>query len=108
VEVLRQLIRRGPDSQLPLPFAEESEQEPDDAWKQVPIADVLELTDKQAEKLQEAGIKTVGDFELLRAGEGITSLKGVGQATADAWENNMLDWLAVNSRPVEGDHSEDG
>ena len=107
VEVLRQLIRRGPDSQLPLPFAEESEQEPDDAWKAVPIGDVLQLTDKQAEKLQEAGIKTVGDFELLRAGEGITSLKGVGQSTADAWEDQMLDWLAVHSRPVEDEHSED-
>jgi hypothetical protein len=107
VEVLRQLIRRGPDSQLPLPFAEESEQEPDDAWKQVPIVDVLQLTDKQAEKLLDAGIKTVGDFELLRAGEGITSLKGIGRATADAWEENMLDWLAQNSRPTEDDDLED-
>ena len=107
VEVLRQLIRRGPDSQLPLPFGEDSDAEPEEAWKQVPILDVLQLTDKQAEKLQEAGIKTVGDFELLRAGEGITSLKGVGQATADAWEDHMLDWLAQNSRSPQDDDSED-
>lgn len=107
VEVLRQLIRRGPDSQLPLPFGEDGEAEPEDAWKAVPINDVLQLTDKQAEKLLDAGIRTVGDFELLRAGDGITSLKGIGQATADAWEDNMLDWLAVNSRPAADDQSED-
>ena len=107
VEVLRQLIRRGPDSQLPLPFGEDSDAEPEEAWKQVPILDVLQLTDKQAEKLVDAGINTVGDFELLRAGDGTTSLKGIGQATADAWEENMLDWLAVNSRPDEDDQPEE-
>lgn len=68
------------------------------------IGSVLELTDKQAEKLEEAGINTVGQFEHLRTGQmdgypdGLRSLKGVGQKTVDAWEDQMVEWLSVHSR----------
>lgn len=105
VERLRQMIRQGLDPQQELPF--EDEEHETEAWKSVLIVDVLELTDKQKETLAEAGIVTVEQFETLRAGEGITSLPGVGQTTSDKWEDQMLDWLATNARE-DSDEDESG
>lgn len=100
VEVLRSVIRRGVDDQQRLPFGDDDEDMagPEDAWKIVAVGDVLELTDKQAEMLKTAGILTVEHFENLRAGDGITSLPRIGEAIADKWEDQMLDWLAENAR----------
>lgn len=94
---LTEVIRQGPNPQLELPFSESDE----DVWKEHPIMEVLTLTPKQIEVLQEADIVTVGQFEDLRAGEGLTSLKGIGQATADKWEEEALEWLAENAREPE-------
>jgi len=90
---LRESIRQGPDPQMSLPIAEGLEH------MRAPIGQALSLTDKQAELLQEHGIVTVHDFEDLRSGyhpnlNGVRSLPGVGQATADKWEDEILDWLA--------------
>ena len=64
---------------------------------------MLELSEKQAETLVEAEILTIEQFETLRAGAGITSLSGIGEATAEKWEDQMLDWLAANAREDEPD-----
>lgn len=99
---LSSLIAQGANPQPELPFPEETA--PTEDWKSVAIGSVLDLTDKQAEKLEEAGIKTVGQFEHLRSGQmdgypdGLRSLKGVGQKTVDAWEDQMVEWLSVHSR----------
>lgn len=99
---LTQRIAQGANPQPELPFPEETA--PTEDWKSVAIGSVLELTDKQAERLEEAGIKTVGEFEHLRSGQmdgypdGLRSLKGVGQKTVDAWEDQMVEWLSVHSR----------
>lgn len=63
-------------------------------WEKVPIVDALDLTDRQAEKLLDGGITTVGQFEKLRSGKGLDSLEGVGKATAEKWEEEMLAWLS--------------
>ena len=78
-------------------------------WELTPITEALKLTAKQREKLEEIGIKTVGQFEFLRAGrdplypDGLRSVKGFGAATVDAFENDIVDWLSANAREVEGD-----
>jgi len=98
---LSQLISEGPrrpDPQKELPFEE---------WQNVPISDVLNLTPKQLEKLDEAGVKTAGQFENLRAGkvdgypDGLRSVKGFGDKTIDAMEEDMVNWLAANAREEE-------
>lgn len=109
---LSDLIAAGPTKPSPqktLPF---DDAEPAD-WKSTPIGKVISLTDKQAEKLDSIGIHTVGDFEDLRAGKlkeysaGLTDVKGVGEKTIDKWEDEVLEWLAVNARQPEQDESED-
>jgi hypothetical protein len=109
---LSMLIARGADPQTTLPFPED--QLPKEDWRTVAIGSVVELTDKQAEKLEEAGIKTVGQFEDLRSGQmdgypnGLRSLKGVGQKTVDAWEEQMVEWLSENARETEPAESGEG
>lgn len=106
---LRSTIRRGPDAQLQLPLGE-------DDWKTTPIGEALQLTEKDAELLQGAGVDTVRDFEEIRAGEnpfypvGLTDILGVGQAKAEKWENEILDWIGknVNQSPAEAAPDEDG
>jgi len=95
VSRLRESIRRGPDPQLSLPLADGLD------YMAAPIGQALTLTEKQAELLEQHRILTVHDFEDLRAGyhpscsyDGIKGLHGVGQKTADKWENEILDWLA--------------
>lgn len=109
VALLRATIRRGPDSQQELQFASEG-------WHDTPIEQALTLTDKQLESLREAGVATVEDFEALRAGKiqgygnGLRDLPRVGQATADKWEDEILDWIAKNGRPepdTDDDQAED-
>ena len=92
---LRSLIRRGPDAQSKLEF-------PDD-WRTVLIGDAITLTDAQSEKLSEVGVKTVEEFENLRAGQmkeypgGLLDLPRVGQATIDKWEGEIVEWMSSNA-----------
>ncbi len=103
---LSSLISEGPtkpDPQLELSFPE---------WQEVSIEDVLKLTQKQAEKLLEIGVKTVGHFEDLRAGKidgypnGLLSVKGFGEKTIDAMENDIVEWLSKNARETESSESD--
>lgn len=117
VDSLQELIRRGPSAQLPLDFKDKSQPEQTDEEKRHaylmtrPIIDALDLTDKQEEKLADAGVKTVGDFEKLRAGEmpdypgGLKDLPRVGEATIDKWEDELMNWLEAESYELEGDDS---
>lgn len=108
---LRRSIRRGPaikmPAQLPLPMDSESL---DDHEKKLaePITKVLKLTNKQTEKLEDLGVKTVGDFENLRAGKfkdypgGLIDVNGIGEATITKWEDQIIDFLQ------QSDESDDG
>jgi hypothetical protein len=105
---LNSLISQGPNPQKELPFAEEpTEPIVGDAWKDTPISDAIELTDKQFDKLEDIGVRTVGQFEHLRSGQmdgfpdGLRSVKGVGEKTVDAWEDQIVNWLAFNTREPE-------
>ncbi len=95
---LTQLIAEGPSRQQQLPFADEADT-PDESWKDTAISEAIDATDKQLEKLADAGVRTVGQFESLRAGQidgypdGLRSIKGVGQKTVDKWEEEILEWL---------------
>lgn len=109
VDALQELIRRGPSAQLPLDFKDSAQPEQTDQEKHhaylmsCPIIDAIDLTDKQEEKLADAGVKTVGDFEKLRAGQmkdyprGLLDLSRVGEATIDKWEEELLQWFDDNS-----------
>jgi len=98
----RNLIARGPDPQRELPFAEEADDDAVDGsfevsdWDQEEIGAALGLTAKQLEKLHEADITTMGEFETLRAGAGLMSIKGIGRALADQLEDRALQWLDDN------------
>jgi len=98
VDELEQLILRGPDPQIGLPFGEcegdDDQVENNDAWRETPIVDALSLTPSQYSKLEEAGATTIGDLEDLRAGDGLASIKGFGQAAVDRIEDEVINWLA--------------
>lgn len=110
---LSNLIADGPqktDPQKELPF-DAADSGDHRNWDLTPITEALKLSAKQREKLEEIGIKTVGQFEFLRAGndpvypDGLRSVKGFGAATVDAFENDIVNWLQVNRRqhdPEEG------
>jgi DNA uptake protein ComE-like DNA-binding protein len=90
---LSRLISEGPqkpDPQKELPFEE--------AWKQTPIEQAIEVTEKQLEKLHEAGIKTVIEFETERGGNRFASVKGIGEKALEKWEDQILAWMGVNAR----------
>ena len=98
------LISEGPqkpDPQKELPFEEVP------PWRDTPVTEVLKLTEKQIEKLEEAGIKTIGRLEDVRGGQdpdyprGLRSIKGFGEKTIDALENDIVDWLSKNAREPE-------
>jgi hypothetical protein len=104
VERLRRCIREGCGKQPLLPGMETSSQVCEsEAWNSTPIDEVLTLTEKQAEKLAEAGVKTAGEFEFLRSGQkpdypdGLRSIKGVGESTAEKWTDEMLEWIRIKT-----------
>jgi DNA uptake protein ComE-like DNA-binding protein len=107
-EQLNALISQGPNPQRELAFPEHTEEvKASEAWKDVAISEAIVLTSKQAEKLEAAGVKTIGQFEHLRSGQmegypdGLRSVKGVGEKTVDEWENQIVEWLSVNAREPE-------
>ncbi len=76
----------------------------DNAWRQVPVSalnfdNIKGMGKKKIEALMER-CPTMGDFEDLRAknafGDGLTTIKGIGQALANELENAMMDWLTKN------------
>lgn len=101
---LRRSIRRGPaikmPAQLPLPMndANEADSEYDERLA-TPITEALKLTNKQIEKFDDIGVKTVGDFENLRAGKfkdypgGLQDVNGVGETTITKWEDQIIEFL---------------
>jgi len=104
---LSYLIARGPEFQQKLPFASsekpvqaEAESppapQPDNSWRNAPVAEALSLTAKQLERLEEAGVRTIGQLEDLRGGDGLGSIRGFGQATVDKIEDQVLEWLSEN------------
>jgi hypothetical protein len=95
VSELTYLISRGPDNQRKLPFTDSTDGE-SLAWREQDIAGSLGLTAKVLEKLEDAGVRTIGELEDLRAGAGLTSIGGIGQATADKIEEQVLEWLTEN------------
>lgn len=80
-------------------------------WQRTPITDILTLTKKQHEKLDEIGVYTIGQFEHVRGGkhrdypDGLRSIPGVGEKTVDKWEDDVVNWLAKNAREPEGQMS---
>lgn len=107
---LTNLIAEGPSRQQQLPYPEDGDRSDagddadgtaaaDESWKETPISEAIDATEKQLEKLADAGVRTVGQFEALRAGQvdgypdGLRSIKGVGQKTVDKWEDEILEWL---------------
>lgn len=108
---LSTLISDGPqvpDPQKELPFPDESASGSND-WQLTPIGDVLKLTDTQREKLESAGITTIGRLEHVRGGQdpdyprGLRSIKGFGEKTIDALENDVVEWLSRNAREEESE-----
>jgi hypothetical protein len=92
---LSYLIARGPDNQQKLPFADSTDGEVL-AWREASIAESLGLTPKVLEKLEEASVITMGQLEDLRGDAGLMSIAGIGQATADKIEEQVLEWLTEN------------
>ena len=104
---LSNLISDGPkipDQQLELPFNDDRPN-----WDQVPVTEAIKITESQAEKLEAAGVKTMGRLEFVRAGNdpdyprGLRSIKGFGEKTIDAIENDIVEWLSKNLKPLESD-----
>lgn len=97
---LSELIARGPDRQQKLEFkddqASEGGQQNTDAWKDVPIVEALGLTAVQLDKLEDEGVRTMGQLEEFRAGPGLQSIKGFGPAAVTKIEDQILDWLDAN------------
>lgn len=115
VDALQEIIRRGPSSQLPLDFKDGAQPDQTDEERYhaklmaAPITEALKLTDKQIEKLEAAGVETVGDFENLRAGKhpdypgGLMDLPRVGQTTVDNWEDEILEWFDQKQMERDGE-----
>jgi hypothetical protein len=93
VSVLQATIRRGPSPQLPLPFREAPEYLQTDILEAFP-----DLTARQVGLLEDSGILTVGELEDLRAGAGLRSIKGIGEAKADQLEDMLLDFISRKQR----------
>lgn len=76
-------------------------------WQTTKITDILTLTEKQRERLEEAGIWTIGQFEHVRGGRnpdypnGLRSIRGIGEKTVDKWEDQIVEWLSFNARDPE-------
>lgn len=110
VSQLRATIRSGPDAQLDLKFAPVVTS---DDFLGMDLEDALpKLTSNQIDKLNEAGVFNVGQLDQLRAGAGLCSIEGFGQATADKIEDMVLDFIAAERRKADaaaddGDEDDD-
>ena len=68
---------------------------PDESWRDVPVHE-LAIPKAVADRLAEHDCGTLGALEELRGGKGLRSIKGIGQAKADAIEEAVLAWLSKN------------
>ncbi len=91
---LSELIARGPDRQQKLEFSEDGAANNESSdWESVPVTEALALSAKQFDKLEEEGVKTMGQLEKFRADPGLHSIKGFGPAAITKIENQIIDWL---------------
>ena len=100
---LTRMINGEPEEQLDLPLEDGEEATADvnerhAALLAAPIETALKLTTKQMDKLTDAGVQTVGQFEQLRAGNreyprGLLDLPGVAEATITKWEDQIVEFL---------------
>jgi len=72
-----------------------------DAWKSTPITALTSLTPKLIEKLQEAGLTTMGKLaarqeEISLSNGGEKWPKGIGEVKITAIEDAVIDWLNEN------------
>lgn len=114
VSLLRSTIRRGANKQPELPGFDAAGEN----WRAVPVGEALAASSRQFEKLDDCGVTTVGEFEDLRAGKnkdyprGLLDVPGVGQATINKWEDQVLEWFAkrnpIESSQVFGAGGDDG
>lgn len=109
-ELRRAISRSATQPELPFDDHEPKEQPQEQTdiearhaeLMKTPVTEALMLTDAQKDKLSDAGVETVGDFEKLRGGQmkdypgGLSDLPRVGQATIDKWEEQLTDWLHRN------------
>jgi hypothetical protein len=98
VAQLRATIRSGPDAQLPLTFGDKGETPADDFMREDVMDALPGLTGKQVDALDDAGVRTIGELEALRAGAGLRSIKGFGTAVADKIEDLLLDYIAAQRK----------
>ena len=78
--------------------AEGSAPAANEAWRSAPLGE-LGLTAKLAEKLEEAGVETIGNLEDLRAAIAEHKAewpKGIGPGKVTLIEDAQLDWLQAN------------
>jgi len=110
VKQLKTLARQKPDPQRTLFDTTPSESQFSDAWRDVPVEDAIPLSGKVPKILEQAGITTMGQFEDLRGTDGLQSLSGIGQETADMLEDFAVDWSVrwhqangadIDAQPVE-------
>lgn len=104
---LTTLIARGPDPQLPL-FGNDA----DESWKSRSI-NVLAISDSLANKLDEAGIGTLGDLKAFwDEGKLLCDLKGIGDeksaTIADAWAEYCKSHSEIFGAETAGEESTDG
>ncbi len=114
VSRLQGLIRRGPSTQLELDLKDQPpladslrEAQWKDKLEKTLLKDAVRLTPSHIEKFEAAGVKSVMDFENLRAGKnkdypkGLRSIKGFGDAAITTLEEMMLDWYKANQPKAE-------
>lgn len=109
---LRTEIKRANDPQQQFDFGANGEApKNDDAWKAVTLEE-LGITGKNAEKLTEAGLTTLGKISEYTAAEKLlTDIEGIGNATAEKIAATCADWWSRHPQPeaaIEGDAVEAG
>lgn len=103
---LSRMINGEPEDQLDLPLEDgEIATSEHAALLAMPIEEAITLTEKQMDKLTDAGVQTVGQFEQLRAGNreyprGLLDLPGVAEKTITKWEEQIIEFLSQAKEPA--------
>jgi DNA polymerase/3'-5' exonuclease PolX len=103
---LLELITEGTDPQRKLPGMRAAELQQskhagngqakpaeDDSWKRVSVTEGVGARGKMLKLLEEAGIKTMGDFVAADAEGRIQNIKGIGPKKYDQFKDAMVDFL---------------
>jgi hypothetical protein len=99
IAFLRRLIRGEVEYQAELDFGDDGEptqQSWDELLESTQIQDVVSLTKQQRKKLEDHGVRTLKQFEQLRAGD-LPGYSGYlsdmfNESIADKLEDGVLDW----------------